>query len=60
MWEDQGEERRAAATASLHPPTDGLEQLTVDRLAAMATEADVPGRSGMRKADLVGAVRARR
>ncbi|MFP4512798.1 MAG: CHAD domain-containing protein [Acidimicrobiales bacterium] len=57
-WQAMGDELRAGELAELYPPDDGLEALNVGQLAAMAEAAGVPGRSGMRKADLIGALRA--
>ncbi|MCD9624525.1 CHAD domain-containing protein [Rhabdothermincola salaria] len=58
-WQALGDELRAGEIADLCAPVDGLEELNVDRLSAMAGEAEIPGRSGMRKADLIGALRVR-
>ncbi|MGY6500055.1 MAG: CHAD domain-containing protein [Acidimicrobiales bacterium] len=57
VWHSVGDELRAGELGDLHPPDDGLEELDVGRLTEMAADAGIPGRSGMRKADLIGALR---
>jgi len=48
----------AGAEAGEGDKGDGLEDMTVEELQDMAADLDIDGRSGMKKAQLVDAIRA--
>jgi hypothetical protein len=57
--DELGPELPTGEVADLWPPSDdGLDELTVDELRVLAGERNVAGRSGLRRDDLVGALRA--
>ena len=57
--DELGPELPTGEVADLWPPSDdGLDELTVDELCVLAGERNVAGRSGLRRDDLVGALRA--
>jgi Rho termination factor, N-terminal domain len=48
--------RRLPENGGGEPPAGDLDQLTVVQLRELARQLDIPGRSGMRKHDLVSAI----
>ncbi len=53
-----GPEPLAGEIRVVAPPSDGLDELTVAQLRTRAREAELPGRAGMRRNDLIGSLRA--
>ncbi|MEO1064502.1 MAG: CHAD domain-containing protein [Actinomycetota bacterium] len=55
---ERGAEPLAGEIGAIAPPSDGLDDLTVAQLRARARAVDLPGRSGLRRDDLLGSLRA--
>lgn len=55
------DEVRQALVRQLHdePATKPLEEMTLDELHELASERELPGRSGMNKAELIDALRSK-
>ncbi len=57
-WHELGDEEPAGELSDLFGPDDGLADLTVAELRSLARDAQVAGRSGLPRDDLVAALRA--
>ena len=57
MWHQLGEEQPVGAIEDLHEINDDLDGLSVAQLRLMARDQNIPGRSSLRRRDLLGAIR---
>ena len=53
-----GSEPSAGEIRSIAPPDDGLDELNVVQLRALAREVELPGRGALRRDDLIASLRA--
>jgi hypothetical protein len=58
LWHHHGPADRVGEIAALYEPDDNLQRLTVTELQTLARNHDLPGRSGLRRDDLVATLRA--
>lgn len=58
LWHNHGPADRVGEIAALYEPDDNLPQLTVSELQTLARIHDLPGRSRLRRNDLVATLRA--
>jgi hypothetical protein len=58
-WEGYGDEEPAGEIGDVTEPGDDLHERSRDELYALARKADLPGRSGLRREELIAHLRAR-